>query len=132
MEGETRAELEGPHALVSIRLPALGHQPFELVRGAAHQTEQALVDVAEDNGRSIVVLGLGIEIGWRRIEAQDERRAIPLLARYRGTHTGWLNQASKRRRQTSRGGPPWTSLRLVNGVDCGLVRRSLVAVISTP
>ena len=36
MEGQTRAKLEGPDALVFIRLPALGHQPFEFVRGAAH------------------------------------------------------------------------------------------------
>ena len=125
MEGESWAELEGPDALVLVGLPALGHQPFELVGGAAHQTDQALVDVADDDGRAVVVLGLGIEVGRRGIETDDERRAIPFLAGHRRAHARRLDQTGQRGGQASRGGaldqaPPGQRRR--SGSVTGIVR----------
>jgi hypothetical protein len=50
-------------------------------------------------------LGLGIEVGGRGIEADDERRAIPFLAGHRRAYAGRLNQTGQGGSQSSRGRP---------------------------
>jgi hypothetical protein len=45
-----------------------------------------------------------VEVGWRRIQTEDQRRAIALLAGHGSSHARRLDQTSQRDSQTSRGG----------------------------
>ncbi|HEU0116367.1 MAG TPA: hypothetical protein VFQ80_16885 [Thermomicrobiales bacterium] len=104
LEFQAGTEFEGPDALIGVGRPRFGHEAFVLIGRAPFEPDQPFVDVANDDGRPIVVLRLRIEVGRRRIEPEDQRRAVAVLASDGGADARRRDQAGQRRRQAGRGG----------------------------